>query len=56
MLTTDGGDGFFAPLVMGVQGNGKRVDNTATWLILDDSTAAAHESEWKQWFHDKFVP
>jgi iron(III) transport system substrate-binding protein len=56
MLTTDGGDGFFAPVVMGVQGNGKRVDNTATWLILDDSTAAAHESEWKQWFHDKFVP
>lgn len=56
MLTTDGGDGFFAPVVKGVQGNGKRVDNTATWLILDDKTAAAHESEWKQWFHDKFVP
>jgi iron(III) transport system substrate-binding protein len=56
MLTTDGGDGFFAPVVKGIQGNGKRVDNTATWLILDDNTAAAHESEWKQWFHDKFVP
>jgi iron(III) transport system substrate-binding protein len=48
MLTTDGGDGFFAPVLKGVQGNGKRVDNTATWLILDDNTAAAHESEWKQ--------
>jgi iron(III) transport system substrate-binding protein len=56
MLTTDGGDGFFAPVVKGIPGNGKRVDNTASWLILDDNTAAAHESEWKQWFHDKFVP
>ena len=31
MLTTDGGDGFFAPVVKGIQGNGKRIDNTATW-------------------------
>ena len=56
MLTTDGGDGFFAPVIKGISGNGKRVDNTASWIILDDGTAASHESEWKHWFHDKFVP
>jgi iron(III) transport system substrate-binding protein len=56
MLTTDGGDGFFAPVVKGVQGNGKRIDNTASWVILDDNQAAMHESEWKKWFRDQFVP
>ncbi len=56
MLTTDGGDGFFAPVVKGIAGNGKRVDNTGSWIILDDATAAGHETEWKHWFHDKFVP
>jgi iron(III) transport system substrate-binding protein len=56
MLTTDGGDGFFAPVVTGIMGNGKRVDNTASWQFLDDSVAAAHEKEWKQWFRDQFVP
>lgn len=56
MLTTDGGDGFFAPLLQGVKGNGARVDNTASWKILDDSVAAKNETEWKQWFRDQFVP
>ena len=56
MLTTDGGDGFFAPVITGIKGNGSRADNTGSWIILDDNVAASHEAEWKQWFHDQFVP
>ncbi len=56
MLQTEGGDGFFAPVIKGVKGKGARVDNTASWQILDDKTASANETEWKQWFRDQFVP
>ncbi len=56
MLTTEGGDGFFAPVIEGVKGKGARVDNTSSWHILDDKVAAANETEWKQWFRDQFVP
>jgi len=56
MLQTEGGDGFFAPVINGVKGKGARVDNTATWQILDDKTASANETDWKQWFRDQFVP
>lgn len=56
MLQTEGGDGYFAPVINGVKGNGARVDNTATWQILDDKMASANETEWKQWFRDQFVP
>ena len=56
MLETEGGDGYFAPIVKGIEGKGNRADNTASWALLDDETAAAHETEWKQWFRDQFVP
>ncbi|MBB4171573.1 extracellular solute-binding protein [Rhizobium sp. BK538] len=56
MLKTEGGDGYFAPVIKGVTGRGARVDNTSTWKILDDKTAATNETEWKQWFRDQFVP
>jgi len=56
MLQTDGGDGFFAPVINGVKAKGARADNTASWQILDDKVAAANETEWKQWFRDQFVP
>jgi iron(III) transport system substrate-binding protein len=56
MEQTDGGDGFFAPLIKGMKGKGARVDNTSTWQILDDAKASANETEWKQWFRDQFVP
>lgn len=56
MLEAEGGDGFFAPVINGVKGKGARVDNTDTWQILDDKTASANETEWKQWFRDQFVP
>jgi iron(III) transport system substrate-binding protein len=56
MLTAEGGDGFFAPVINGVKGKGARVDNTASWQILDDASASANETEWKQWFRDQFVP
>jgi iron(III) transport system substrate-binding protein len=56
MLTTDGGDGYFAPVITGIKSNGARVDNTASWAILDDDVAAKNETAWKQWFRDQFVP
>lgn len=56
MEQTDGGDGFFAPLIDGVKGKGARVDNTSSWQVLDDKVASANETEWKQWFRDQFVP
>ncbi len=56
MLTAEGGDGFFAPVINGVKGKGARVDNTASWQILDDKAASDNETEWKQWFRDQFVP
>ena len=56
MLQTEGGDGYFAPVINGVKAKGARVDNTATWQILDDNAASANETEWKQWFRDQFVP
>jgi len=56
MLRTEGGDGYFAPVINGVTAKGTRVDNTATWQILDDKAASANETEWKQWFRDQFVP
>ena len=56
MLTTDGGDGYFAPLITGIKANGARVDNTASWAILNDDVAAKNETAWKQWFRDQFVP
>jgi iron(III) transport system substrate-binding protein len=56
MQTASGGDSYFAPVINGVQAKGSRKDNTATWQVLDDKTATEHESEWKQWFRDQFVP
>lgn len=56
MLKTEGGDGYFAPVIKDVTGRGARVDNTSTWSVLDDKAASANEVEWKQWFRDQFVP
>lgn len=56
MLQAEGGDGYFAPVINGVKAKGARVDNTATWQILDDKLASDNETEWKQWFRDQFVP
>jgi iron(III) transport system substrate-binding protein len=56
MLTTTGDDGYFAPIIKGVQGKGHRLDNTAGWQLLDRQVADNHEKEWKRWYHDRFVP
>jgi iron(III) transport system substrate-binding protein len=56
MVNLDSGDSFFAPVITGVKGKGARVDNTASWKILDDEVAAQNEKPWKQWFRDSFVP
>jgi iron(III) transport system substrate-binding protein len=56
MLTADGGDSYFAPVINGVPAKGARTGDTATWQILDDKAASANETEWKQWFRDQFVP
>jgi iron(III) transport system substrate-binding protein len=48
-------DFFFMPLIAGVKAKpGRRTDITFT--KLDDKVASAHETEWKQWYKDHFVP
>jgi iron(III) transport system substrate-binding protein len=56
MVNIDSGDSFFAPVITGVKGKGARVDNTASWTVLDDAVAGQNEIAWKQWFRDQFVP
>jgi iron(III) transport system substrate-binding protein len=47
-------DFFFIPIVEGVKAKpGRRTD--INFVILDDKVAAAHETEWKQWYKDKFA-
>ena len=54
MQNGDDTDFFFIPIVQGVQPKPGRVTDIA-YTHLDDATAAAHESEWKQWYKDNFV-
>ncbi|HEY4200365.1 MAG TPA: extracellular solute-binding protein [Devosiaceae bacterium] len=47
-------DFFFIPLIEGVPAKATRPD--INYIQLDDKTASAHETEWKQWYRDNFVP
>jgi len=47
-------DFFFIPIVDGVTPKAVRPD--INYIQLDDKTASAHETEWKQWYKDNFVP
>ena len=47
-------DFFFIPVVDGVK---PKVERPAiNYVQLDDKTAAANETAWKQWYKDNFVP
>ncbi|MGV8988770.1 MAG: ABC transporter substrate-binding protein [Cypionkella sp.] len=51
----DDTDFFFIPVIDGVSAKtGRKTD--ITFVTLDDKAAASHESEWKQWYKDTFVP
>jgi iron(III) transport system substrate-binding protein len=47
-------DYFFIPVVEGVAPKAARPE--INYVQLDDTTAAANEVEWKQWYKDSFVP
>lgn len=47
-------DYYFMPIIAGVKAKpGRRTD--INFVILDDKVAAAHETEWKQWYKDNFA-
>lgn len=53
MQAGDDTDYFFLPVIEGVAPKAERP--AISFITLDDATAAAHETEWKQWFKDQFV-
>jgi iron(III) transport system substrate-binding protein len=55
MQSGDDGDFYFMPVVQGVAGKPGRPQNIK-FVSLDDAAASAHETEWKQWYKDHFVP
>jgi iron(III) transport system substrate-binding protein len=55
MQNGDDTDFFFIPVIDGVAAKpGRKTD--IPFVVLDDKTASAHETEWKQWYKDNFVP
>jgi iron(III) transport system substrate-binding protein len=55
MQAGDGTDFYFLPIIKGVQAKPGRVTDI-NFVLLDDKTASAHETEWKTWYRDQFVP
>jgi iron(III) transport system substrate-binding protein len=54
MQDGDDTDYFFIPIIDGVNAKpGRKTD--ISFVILDDKVAAAHETEWKQWYKDHFA-
>ena len=51
----DDADFFFVPLIEGVVAKPGRKTDIA-FVVLDNAAAAAHETEWKGWFREHFVP
>lgn len=51
----DDADFFFAPIIEGVTAKpGRKTD--INFQVLDNAVAAKHETEWKGWFREHFVP
>lgn len=46
-------DFFFMPIIAGVKAKVARPE--IKWVPLNDTVAAAHETEWKQWYKDNFA-
>ncbi|MDL2400368.1 ABC transporter substrate-binding protein [Rhizobium mayense] len=55
MQDGDDTDFFFMPIIAGVKAKPGRQTEVA-FVHLDDKVASAHETEWKQWYKDHFVP
>jgi iron(III) transport system substrate-binding protein len=55
MQNGDDTDFFFIPIIDGVEPKPGR-ETKIEFIHLDDSVAASHEEEWKQWYRDNFVP
>jgi len=55
MKNGDDSDFFFVPIIEGVQAKpGRKTD--INFIVLDNKVASAHETEWKTWFRENFVP
>jgi iron(III) transport system substrate-binding protein len=55
MLDGKDGDFFLMPIVNGVEAKaGRKTD--ISFIFLDNAAASAHETEWKQWYRENFVP
>ena len=55
MQDGDDTDFYFIPIIQGVKPKPGR-DTNIQFVALDDKVAAAHETEWKQWYKENFVP
>lgn len=54
MQNGDDTDFWLIPIIEGVAAKpGRKTD--IPFVVLDDKTASAHETEWKQWYKDTFV-
>lgn len=55
MQNGDDTDFYFIPLVRGVKPKAGR-DEKIKFVLLNEAAAAGHETEWKQWYKESFVP
>ncbi len=55
MLDGDDSDFFFVPIIEGVTAKPGRTTDIK-FITLDNAVAAAHETEWKTWYRENFVP
>ncbi|HVO04300.1 MAG TPA: extracellular solute-binding protein [Candidatus Cybelea sp.] len=53
MQNGDDTDFYFMPIVPGVKPKAAREE--IKFVLLDDQTAASHETEWKQWYKEHFA-
>ena len=55
MQDGDDTDFFFIPVIEGTKAKaGRKTD--INFVVLDDAAASAHETEWKSWYKEHFVP
>ena len=55
MKDGDDTDFYFIPVIEGIDAKkGRRTD--ISFVVLDDQAASTHETEWKQWYKEHFVP
>jgi iron(III) transport system substrate-binding protein len=56
MQNGDDTDFYFIPIIQGIAAKPGRDATAINFVVLDDMTASAHESEWKRWYKENFVP